>query len=191
MAHFPNRLVDLGLDVSTGRVVDFRAKPFLRQSPDENTVPLIYPHHMQDGFIHWPNTNHRKPNALVNSQETRKWLLPAGYYVVVRRFSSKEEPKRINTVVYRPELVGKTAVAFENHVNVFHAWNKGLSPELARGLAIYLSSTLLDIYFRQFNGHTQVNATDLRSLLYPHREILEQWGKLIKTTFPINKQLIL
>lgn len=184
MGCFPCTLTDLGLDVSTGRVVDFRAKTYLRQLPEKNSVPLIYPHHMQDGFVCWPDVNHRKPNAFVNDQETRKWLLPAGYYVVVRRFSSKEEPKRINAVVYDPKRVAETAVAFENHVNVFHAWNKGITPELARGLTIYLNSTLLDLYFRQFNGHTQVNATDLRSLLYPRRETLEQWGQSYDDEFP-------
>ncbi len=182
--HFPCTLTDLGLDVSTGRVVDFRTKQFLRQRPDADTVPLIYPHHAQNGFVRWPDVNHRKPNAFVADQRTNKWLLPAGYYVVVRRFSSKEEPKRINAAVYDPNLVGKTAVAFENHVNVFHAWNKGIPPDLARGLAIYLNSTLLDVYFRQFNGHTQVNATDLRSLLYPRRETLEQWGNEYRDEFP-------
>lgn len=187
--HFPCTLVDLGLDVSTGRVVDFRTKPFLRQLPDEDTVPLIYPHHMRNGFIRWPDIEHRKPDAFLESNETRKWLLPNGYYIVVRRFSSKEEPKRINAAVYDPEQIGETTVAFENHVNVFHAWNKGLSPDLARGLAIYLNSTLLDVYFRQFNGHTQVNATDLRSLLYPNREILEQWGQTFHDEFP-NQQTI-
>lgn len=187
--YFPCTLADLGLDVSTGRVVDFRAKSFLRQLPDEDSVPLIYPHHMQDGFISWPDVNHRKPNAFENSPETLKWLLPPGHYVVVRRFSSKEEPKRIHAAVYDPKMVEETAVAFENHVNVFHAWNKGITPELARGLALYLNSTLLDVYFRQFNGHTQVNATDLRSLLYPRRETLERWGQSYQNNFP-NQQTI-
>lgn len=184
MARFPCTLIDLGLDISTGRVVDFRAKSHLRSQPEKSTVPLVYPHHMQSGFIQWPNLNHRKPNAFVDCQETRKWLLPSGYYVVVRRFSSKEEPKRINAAIYDPERVGETAVAFENHVNVFHQWDKGMSPELARGLALYLNSTLLDTYFRQFNGHTQVNATDLRSLFYPHQHTLEKWGRTFHNQFP-------
>jgi adenine-specific DNA-methyltransferase len=42
---------------------------------------------------------------------------------------------------------------------------------------VYLNSSLVDSYFRQFNGHTQVNATDLRSLRYPARAVLERIGK--------------
>ena len=48
---------------------------------------------------------------------------------------------------------------------------------LARGLALFLNSSLVDRYFRQFNGHTQVNAADLRSLRYPDRSTLEQLGR--------------
>ncbi|MBC7816049.1 MAG: hypothetical protein IAG10_04030 [Planctomycetaceae bacterium] len=39
-----------------------------------------------------------------------------------------------------------------------------------------MNSSLVDNFFRQFNGHTQVNATDLRSLRYPSREILQRLG---------------
>lgn len=181
---FSCTLVDLGIGVSTGRVVDFRAETYLRQQSTEQTVPLIYPHHMQNGFVAWPHPTNHKANAFVYSAETAHWLLPAGHYVVVRRFSSKEEPRRINAAVYDPEKIGATAVAFENHVNVFHARNRGMPPALARGLTLFLNATLLDVYFRQFNGHTQVNATDLRSLRYPHRDTLLRWGTVYTDHFP-------
>ncbi|MFP4166846.1 MAG: Eco57I restriction-modification methylase domain-containing protein, partial [Opitutales bacterium] len=54
IAAFSHSLVDLGLSVSTGRVVEFRAKAFLRQSPSEATVPLIYPGHCKNGCVAWP-----------------------------------------------------------------------------------------------------------------------------------------
>ena len=47
---------------------------------------------------------------------------------------------------------------------------------MAFGLFVFLSSSIVDSYFRKFNGHTQVNATDLRSILYPSQEILIQLG---------------
>jgi adenine-specific DNA-methyltransferase len=48
---------------------------------------------------------------------------------------------------------------------------------MAYGIAAYLNSSAIDEYFRRFNGHTQVNATDLRSLKYPPTEILALLGK--------------
>lgn len=181
---FPCTLTDLGINVSTGRVVDFRTKQFLLKQPTKQSVPLIYPHHMHKGFIKWPHPTNSKPNAFIHNQESSRWLLPAGYYTIVRRFSSKEEYHRINAAVCEPENLPGSAIAFENHINVFHAWNRGLSPDLAKGLAIYLNSNLLDLYFRQFNGHTQVNATDLRSLLYPKRDTLVEWGNTYSNQFP-------
>ncbi len=60
---------------------------------------------------------------------------------------------------------------------------------LAKGLAAYLNSTVVDSYFRQFNGHTQVNATDLRNMPYPSRKQLEQLGKRISDVFPAQTAL--
>jgi len=47
---------------------------------------------------------------------------------------------------------------------------------------LYLNSTLVDQYFRTFNGHTQVNATDLRNLKYPSKDKLENLGLKYKKT---------
>jgi adenine-specific DNA-methyltransferase len=38
---------------------------------------------------------------------------------------------------------------------------------------------MVDRHFRQFSGHTQVNATDLRSLRYPHLNTLEKIADLL------------
>ena len=78
--------------------------------------------------------------------------------------------------VYDADLGGEL-VGFENHLNVFHAKQHGFSELLAAGLCAYLNSSLVDRYFRQFNGHTQVNATDLRFLTYPDRRWLERIGE--------------
>jgi len=51
---FVSSLGRLKLEVSTGRVVDFRAREYLRQRPQDGTVPLVYPCHFSDGFINWP-----------------------------------------------------------------------------------------------------------------------------------------
>ena len=55
--------------------------------------------------------------------------------------------------------------------------------------AAFLNSTLVDTYFRQFNGHTQVNATDLRSLRYPGSDELVRLGERIATGLPDQNTL--
>lgn len=190
MALLPCRLPDLGLAVSTGRVVDFRASAFLRAGPGPETVPLIYPAHFDPtGFVRWPKPSGRKPNAIVRSAETDSLLLPPGAYVLVRRFSVKEERRRVVAAVYDPDRMPPLPVGFENHLNYYHRDGAGLPMEVAKGLAAFLNSTLVDAYVRQFNGHTQINATDLRSLPYPALGQLLALGSRISGEFPSDADL--
>ncbi len=194
MHRLTHTLEDLGISVSTGRVVEFRARSFLRQDSEPGTVPLIYPSHFDAGFVSWPNHGSRKPNALVRCPETDDLLVDSDAYVLAKRFSTKDERRRLVAAVFDPERLhgdhGRNRrIGFENHLNYYHRNGTGLPPDLARGLAAYLNSTLVDAYFRQFNGHTQVNATDLRSLGYPSQRRLEALGKRIGAEFPRQEQL--
>ncbi|MGA7492780.1 MAG: Eco57I restriction-modification methylase domain-containing protein [Syntrophobacteraceae bacterium] len=169
-------LVETGLEVSTGPVVDFRLKEHLRSMPERGTVPLLYPAHFSGQSIHWPRVGIKKPNAIVRNDQTEKWLYPNGCYVVVRRFSSKEEKRRVVATVVYPDAFNSPMLGLENHLNVFHRRRKGIPENLARGLSVFLNSTQVDEQFRRFSGHTQVNATDLRLLKYPSREALTGLG---------------
>lgn len=179
MYALPCTLADLDLEVSTGPVVDFRLKEYLRSEPQSDTLPLLYPAHIQDNFIVWPIQG-KKPNAIVDAKTVQKWLYPNGHYTVIRRFSSKEERRRVVAAIHDPSAVPGEKIGFENHLNVYHRKRQGLPPDLAKGLAVYLNSTFLDVCFRQFNGHTQVNVRDLYNLRYPSLAILEKWGKRVK-----------
>ena len=181
---FKTSLAELELEVSTGRVVEFRAREHLRPQAAKDTAPLIYPCHFQDGFVRWPTESGKRPNAIVSSDRTRDLLVPVGHYVLTRRFTAKEEQRRVVAAIYDPHLVDAPLVGFENHLNYFHARGAGLSPNLARGLALFLNSSLFDRYFRLFSGHTQVNATDLRKMPYPSREQLIRLGGHVKRRMP-------
>jgi len=189
MKCFYSSLDKLGLSVSTGRVVDFRAREYLKQLPQQDTVPLIYPCHFSNGFINWPVESGKKPNAITSSAETSDLLVEAGFYVLTKRFSSKEQPRRVMAAIYDPAKIDAQLVGFENHLNYFHLHGKGLPHELAKGLALYLNSTVADQYFRQFSGHTQVNATDLRKMPYPPHEQLLRLGAYLKEVMP-NQETI-
>lgn len=171
-------LEELGLKVSTGPVVDFRVRPHLRQMPEEaGDVPLIYPNHFDGLEVEWPQATAKKPNAIAANQVTAKQLYKSGVYCAVRRMSSKEEKRRVvASVVDAAAISEEDRIGFENHVNVFHAGKRGLSREVAYGLAVFLNSSIVDEHFRRFNGHTQVNVTDLRHLQYPSLDKLEQLG---------------
>jgi adenine-specific DNA-methyltransferase len=183
-------LKSLGLDVSTGRVVDFRSKQLLRSESEPNSVPLIYPMHLRNGFVSWPKGNARKPNALACETGHLDLIVPNGTYVLVKRFSAKEETRRIVAAVCAPDKIPTSGpLAFENHLNYYHANGGGLSRSVALGLASYLNTTAVDQHFREFSGHTQVNATDLRRLRYPPREALERIGRQIGESFPLQADL--
>lgn len=169
-------LRELGLDVCTGPVVDFRLRDHLRMTPDPGTVPLLYASHFVQGKIEWPREG-RKPNAIVRNHETERWLMPNGCYVILRRLTSKEEKRRIVAYMLSADALPGDAVGFENHLNVIHRDRRGLSETIARGLLSYLNSQPVDQYFRTFSGHTQVNATDLRRLRYPSLADLEDMGR--------------
>lgn len=170
-------LADIGVKVSTGPVVDFRLKTHLRDMPEPDTVPLIYPGHLSMAGTVWPAPKLKKPNAIMRNHDTEKWLYPNGFYCVVRRFSSKEEKRRVMASLVNPATFGNySALGFENHINLFHENRCGLPEALARGLTVFLNTTAVDEYFRRFNGHTQVNATDLRLLKYPSRDALTELG---------------
>jgi adenine-specific DNA-methyltransferase len=176
MAKLSASLSDLGLTVSTGRVVDFRTRENLRAEFDAATVPLLYPGHLSGARISWPMPARRKPNALAHNSGTEPLLLPSGAYVLVRRFSAKEEARRVCAALLLPEDVPGQYIAIENHLNVFHVDNAGLDPVLAAGLTAFLNSSPVDQFVRLFSGHTQINAGDLRSLRYPSLDQLRQIG---------------
>lgn len=170
-------LPDIGIEVSTGPVVDFRLLEHIQRCPTSGAVPLLYPGHFSGQTAQWPKDDVKRGNAIRLNSETRKWLYPNGFYTVVRRFSSKEEPRRIVASVVRPDMFpDATMLGFENHLNVFHEDKHGLPEAIAHGLASFLNTTAVDDNFRRFNGHTQVNATDLRLMKYPDSKTLRALG---------------
>ena len=133
MAHFKATLADLGVEVSTGPVVDFRLTDDLRAELEEGAVPLLYAAHFRGGKLSWPKTM-RKPNAIRLSDKSRKWLWAnSGSYVVTRRFTSKEERRRIVASVYSSDAPRRctTGVAAGSVLVSPHVLKKGTGTHVA------------------------------------------------------------
>lgn len=157
-------LREAGFCASTGKVVDFRQKESLSfQRADQFEIPLLYPCNLQNGKVEHPMVSPRKPQWMSNADASR-FVLPAGSYVLVKRFSPKEERQRIQAF----ELETKEPVAVENHVNVIHAGTprkiEPLKKSDASFLASVLNSAAVNEFFSHFSGSTQVNASDLNRL---------------------------
>ena len=184
---FQDTLENLAIHVGTGPVVDFRLSDSITP---EGKCPLIYPYHFEKGSVVWPKTHTKKTDRISRNPATQKWLLPNRCYTLVKRFSTKEERRRIVAAVYHPSVTSEKYIGIENHLNVFlGTGNCDLCPQIATGLAVYLNSTLVDLFFRQFSGHTQVNAADLRRLTYPDRKTLRQWGIKFLRRFPKQDEI--
>ncbi|MEV3961591.1 Eco57I restriction-modification methylase domain-containing protein [Nocardia sp. NPDC050193] len=183
MLSLPQTLATLGMAASTGRVVDFRSKECLLSEEAPSAVPLIYPGNIRNGLVTWPREIRKPQWFRPATEKDANFLLPEGWYCVVKRFSSKEERRRIVAAVWSPKQV-PGPVAFENHINVIHDGGAGLNRDIAYGLSLWLNSTLVDKFFRTFSGHTQVNATDLRTLRFPAVESLRDLGSIAPHHLP-------
>lgn len=184
MACVKSSLSDLGITVSTGKVVDFRNRDKLSHQHIEGAYPFLFSTHIKDSMVIHPVDNSKKPQwFVVGEPKDEKLLVPAGTYVLVKRFSAKEEKRRISAAVRMFE----TAAAFDNKTNYFHVSGAGLEPDVAKGLALWLNSDDVDSYFRVFSGHTQVNATDLRQMKFPTLEELRGLGSDTLTVDEIGR----
>ncbi len=178
---WPNTLKELGLEISTGPVVSFRAEEYLlpELTKNQTSVPLLWMHNMKDMRVVFSLRKNKKASAIQVRSETKPLLLPVKNYVLVKRFSSKEQERRLYaSVLLESEFPYKT-VGIENHVNYIHKLNGSLSVHEVFGIAAILNTTIVDKFFRSLNGNTQVNATDIRSLPFPDIEDIKKIGKFV------------
>jgi adenine-specific DNA-methyltransferase len=174
-------LADHGLEISTGPVVPFRAKALLCQSPNGAPVaPLLWMQHVRAEGVEWPlAAGFRKPEHILTSAGA-KLLVPNATYVLLRRFSAKEQARRLTAA---PLLEGQLAgdwLGLENHLNFVHRPGGSLSEDEALGLSAVFNSRVLDGYFRVVNGNTQVNATDVRAMPLPPLTMIKAIGVAVR-----------
>jgi len=179
---WPMTLKDVGLQISTGPVVPFRATEYLlpKLSGNQKSVPLLWMHNVRRMAVVWPAHKTRKPSAIRVSDASRRLLLPVKNYVLLKRFSSKEQRRRLEAAVMLESDFSHDLVGIENHLNYIHRPKGNLTVDEAFGIAALLNTPLIDNFFRSLNGNTQVNAVDIRSLPLPTVEDIGKIGKLVR-----------
>ena len=179
---WPCTLGVLGLTISTGPVVAFRARELIesRGRVPHTHVPLYWMNHVHPMKETWPIEGN-KPEY-IKRQGAESLLVKNRNYILLRRFSSKEESRRLTAAPYiaNSHAISYSEVGFENHLNYIHRPNDELTEDETWGLAAIYNSRLLDRYFRCISGSTQVNATDLRSMRLPSHDLIVRLGSQVK-----------
>jgi adenine-specific DNA-methyltransferase len=165
-----------GLKISTGPVVAFRASEFQRSEEGKDTVPLMWLNHVHAMEIRWP-LRKRKNEHVANVMASRSILVPNANYVLMRRFSAKEEKRRLVAAPYLAKTSRVPMLGLENHLNYVYRPGGSMTEEETVGLAAFMNSTLLDTWFRATNGNTQVGAAEIRAMPLPPMPAIIALGK--------------
>ena len=178
-----------GFEISTGPVVPFRAEDLISGAKHRSKgyVPLIWMQNVHPMRIEWPcfsmKNGKEKPQFIKANNEAfrRRLILEDQTLVLLRRFSAKEQQRRLTAAPITKGKIGSDLIGLENHVNYIYRPKGKLSKKLALGLSTFLNSSLLDRYFRISNGNTQVSATEIRAMPLPSLEVIEKVGDGVKS----------
>lgn len=174
--NWSNTLSIMNMNISTGPVVTFRNRDLIE--PYHSQInPLIYMRNLRKGLVKFDVSEGE--DGVKDAGVERKLLVPSKNYILLKRFTSKEQKKRIDTAVYQAHKFNFKWIGLENHLNYIYKENGELTTEELYGLFGFLNSELVDQYFRIVNGNTQVNASDIRPLPFPDYDDIIELGKKI------------
>lgn len=191
-SNWSNTLNDYNIQISTGPVVAFRCKDFLRNEGqiNEAIAPMVWLHNVKEMEFIYPLKKGNKPSLIVNNEKSRKVLLKNKNYIFLRRFSSKDDKTRLVCCPYFSQNIQTEMIGVENHINYIHRPNGYLTDNEIWGISALYSSSLFDSYFRTFNGNTQVGASELKQIKMPSIKQIKIIGDKVKQSENHNKQAI-
>ena len=176
---WPGNMNKYGIKISTGPVVAYRAADNIVEESSIDTVPLYWLHNVVKMLCDHPISKKGKGQYIKIVPETKPVLLPNKNYVLLRRFSSKDDSSRLVAAPYFGNMSQYESVGFENKLNYIYRPNAHLRREEVMGIAALLNSKLFDAFFRTFNGNINVSATELRMMPLPPMETIQEIGRNI------------
>jgi len=161
-------LSEAGYQMKTGTVVDFRETQWLRKEFAKDTIPLLWAYNFDKNQVEFPVQNGNKPQYLLASEDTARLQMKIANYILIKRFTSKEERKRLQcALLFKDDFSAYDSISTENHLNFITKINGDMTKEEMYGLFVVINSNYMDKYFRILNGSTQVNANEINSIPFP------------------------
>lgn len=187
-----NSLGDYNIQISTGPVVAFRCENYLVSNYTKGIqlAPLLWLHNIKEMEFVFPLKKRTKPLYIVDSEQSRKLLLKNKNYVLIRRFSSKDDKSRLVCSPYFAINICAERIGIENHLNYIYRPKGELSDNEIWGISALFNSTLFDTYFRTFNGNTQVGIYELKLIKMPPINQIILIGTKVKKIVRIQRDEI-
>jgi adenine-specific DNA-methyltransferase len=163
-------------------VVAFRAWDYIRENGENGSVqpaPLFWLHNVKQMALEWPVIKPNKGQYITVEEKSMSLLIANKNYILLRRFSSKDDKKRLIAAPYFCNFIQSDFIGVENKVNYIYRPKGHLERNEVVGLCALLNSTLFDTYFRIFNGNVNVSATELRDISLPPLETIQEIGDTI------------
>ena len=171
---FDKTLPDIGLKMKTGLTVDFRNREILRDEAEEGAIPLFYSQHIRQGEVQFPI---QKEHEYVVTDQ-RGLMQDNRNYLFVKRFTAKEEHRRLQCGVYLSKNYPQyRKISTQNKINFVDGLITEMTECLVYGLYVIFNSTLYDEYYRILNGSTQVNSTEINAMPVPDLECIQEMGR--------------
>lgn len=168
-----NTLLSLGFKMRTGLTVDFRSTEYLHNNNEPNTVPMLYAHHIKNGRVQFSSNRENEYVSTVKAGLLQKNT----NYLLVKRFTTKEENRRFQCGVFLgSDMPEYEVISTHNKVNFIEKMDSEMSIQQLYGLYVIFNSTLYDQYYRILNGSTQVNSTEVNTMPMPPIDIIEKLG---------------
>jgi len=179
VSQWTNKLIDYNIQISTGPVVSFRASKHIHieyKNGDVYLAPLFWLHNVTKMGLNWPKNYKDKGQYISIETESRPLLISNKNYVLLRRFSTKDDKSRLIATPYYAEYSKSNLIGVENKLNYIYKLSGELNQNEALGLSALLNSELFDTYFQIFNGNVNVSATELREMNFPPWEFILHLG---------------
>lgn len=178
------------LQISTGPVVSFRLKEFLLKNKNNNDAPLYDIFNVNKMRTEHPIVKDGKPQYVKICEGSVSSLIENKNYIFLRRFSTKDDKKRLIASPYFMDLTSINYIGVENHLNYIYRPGGNMLRNEVLGITALLNCSLFDNYFRIINGNINVSSTELRNIPLPPLEQIKEIGDrvLLENNF-INSNL--